>query len=124
MFRDVVQAITPPRQTEGGGFVVRRPFPTRGFAHADPFLLLDEMGPVEYRPGEAIGALDPPHRGFETVTYALEGEAERADSACRRSRPSRRARRPVRTVRDEHGARDRTGHPRRPSRQARGDRPH
>ncbi len=48
MFREVVQVITSHRQTEGGGFVVRRPFPTRGFAHADPFRLLDEMGPVEY----------------------------------------------------------------------------
>ena len=86
MFREVVQVITSQRQTEGGGFVVRRPFPTRGFAHADPFLLLDEMGPVEYRPGEAIGAPDHPHRGFETVTYVLEGEAEHADSAGNRGR--------------------------------------
>ncbi len=86
MFREVVQVITSHRQTEGGGFVVRRPFPTRGFAYADPFLLLDEMGPVEYRPGEAIGAPDHPHRGFETVTYVLEGEAEHADSAGHRGR--------------------------------------
>lgn len=86
MFREVVQVITYHRQTEGGGFVVRRPFPTRGFAHADPFLLLDEMGPVEYRPGEVIGAPDHPHRGFKTVTYVLEGEAEHADSAGHRGR--------------------------------------
>ncbi|MEZ4393844.1 MAG: pirin family protein [Polyangiales bacterium] len=86
MSREVVQVITSHRQTEGGGFVVRRPFPTRGFAHADPFLLLDEMGPVEYQPGEAIGAPDHPHRGFETVTYVLEGEAEHADSAGHRGR--------------------------------------
>jgi redox-sensitive bicupin YhaK (pirin superfamily) len=47
----------------------------------DPFLLLDEMGPVDYAPGEAVGAPDHPHRGFETVTYLLSGEMEHEDSA-------------------------------------------
>ena len=47
----------------------------------DPFLLLDEMGPTEVAPGEAVGAPDHPHRGFETVTYMLEGEFEHRDSA-------------------------------------------
>jgi hypothetical protein len=74
------------RQTEGGGFVVRRPFPTAGLRHADPFLLLDEMGPVDYAPGEAIGAPDHPHRGFETVTYVLDGEMEHEDSAGHRGK--------------------------------------
>jgi hypothetical protein len=46
-----------------------------------PFLLLDEMGPMVYGPGEAIGAPSHPHRGFETVTYMLEGEMEHEDSA-------------------------------------------
>ena len=46
-----------------------------------PFLLLDEMGPVNYAPGKAIGAPWHPHRGFETVTYLLEGEMEHEDSA-------------------------------------------
>jgi redox-sensitive bicupin YhaK (pirin superfamily) len=50
----------------------------------DPFLLIDEMGPIEYGPGEAVGAPDHPHRGFETVTYVLEGEAEHEDSAGHR----------------------------------------
>ncbi len=86
MSREVVRIITSHRQREGGGFIVRRPFPTRGFNHADPFLMLDEMGPVEYAPGEAIGAPDHPHRGFETVTYILEGEAEHADSAGHRGK--------------------------------------
>jgi len=54
--------------------------------HADPFLLLDEMGPVEYGPGEAVGAPDHPHRGFETVTYMLAGEMEHEDSAGHRGR--------------------------------------
>ena len=50
----------------------------------DPFLLVDEMGPVDYAPGEAVGAPDHPHRGFETVTYALAGEFEHEDSAGHR----------------------------------------
>ncbi|PYV13428.1 MAG: pirin family protein [Acidobacteria bacterium] len=76
--------VSAHRQREGGGFVVRRPLPTDGLELADPFLLLDEMGPVEYGPGEAIGAPDHPHRGFETVTYMLEGEFEHEDSAGHR----------------------------------------
>ena len=69
------------RTTEGGGFIVHRPFPTRMLMDFDPFLLLDEMGPVDYAPGEAKGAPDHPHRGFETVTYVLEGEFGHKDSA-------------------------------------------
>jgi redox-sensitive bicupin YhaK (pirin superfamily) len=79
--REVVRIVQAHRQTEGGGFVVRRPFPTAGLRHADPFLLLDEMGPVDYAPGEAVGAPDHPHRGFETVTYVLDGEMQHEDSA-------------------------------------------
>src|SRR5690349_17969863 len=73
--------IVPAQQvTEGGGFVVRRPFPVQGLSHVDPFLLIDEMGPVDYAPGKAVGAPDHPHRGFETVTYLLEGGMEHEDS--------------------------------------------
>jgi redox-sensitive bicupin YhaK (pirin superfamily) len=79
--RPVITLVTAHQQREGGGFVVRRPFPTRGLDHFDPLLMLDEMGPVTYAPGEAVGAPDHPHRGFETVTYLLDGEAEHADSA-------------------------------------------
>lgn len=79
--RPVLHVVTAHQQREGGGFVVRRPFPTRGLDHFDPLLMLDEMGPVTYGPGEAVGAPDHPHRGFETVTYLLDGEAEHADSA-------------------------------------------
>lgn len=84
MNREVKKIVTAHHQREGAGFVVRRPFPTEGLVMVDPFLLLDEMGPVEYRPGEAVGAPDHPHRGFETVTYALEGEFEHEDSAGHR----------------------------------------
>jgi redox-sensitive bicupin YhaK (pirin superfamily) len=82
--RPVTRVVTAHKQTEGGGFVVRRPMPTPGFPLADPFLLIDEMGPVTYAPGEALGAPDHPHRGFETVTYILEGEMEHEDSAGHR----------------------------------------
>src|SRR5947209_4595069 len=86
--RETTRIITAHRQREGAGFVVRRPFPTQGLDLADPFLLLDEMGPVDYGPGEAVGAPDHPHRGFETVTYMLEGEFEHEDSAGHRGRLS------------------------------------
>jgi hypothetical protein len=82
--RPVVHVVTAHRQREGAGFVVRRPFPTAGLSLADPFLMLDEMGPVAYAPGEAVGAPDHPHRGFETVSYILEGEVEHEDSAGHR----------------------------------------
>ena len=84
--RQVAKIVTAHRQREGGGFIVRRPFPSAALRHADPFLLLDEMGPVDYGPGEAIGAPDHPHRGFETVTYVLDGEMEHEDSAGQRGR--------------------------------------
>jgi redox-sensitive bicupin YhaK (pirin superfamily) len=69
---------------EGAGFQVQRPFPVPGLSHLDPFLLFDEMGPQTYAPGQAKGAPDHPHRGFETVTYMLEGEFEHEDSAGNR----------------------------------------
>lgn len=79
-YKKIIKTITAHRQLEGGGFEVARPFPTKGLELLDPFLLLDEMMPTRYEPGEAIGAPDHPHRGFETVTYVLEGEVEHRDS--------------------------------------------
>jgi hypothetical protein len=79
--RKVERVVAAHQQLEGGGFVVRRPFPSRGLSLVDPFLLLDEMGPADYGPGEAKGAPDHPHRGFETVTYMLAGAFEHEDSA-------------------------------------------
>lgn len=78
--RTVADVVDSIETIEGGGFLVRRPFPTPGFSQFDPFLLLDEMGPIELGPGEAKGAPDHPHRGFETVTYMLAGEMEHKDS--------------------------------------------
>ena len=79
--RITTQIVTAHQQLEGGGFTVRRPFPSAGLEFLDPLLMLDEMGPIDYAPGEAVGAPDHPHRGFETVTYLIEGEGEHADSA-------------------------------------------
>ncbi|WP_096359308.1 pirin family protein [Sulfuricaulis limicola] len=79
--RPVVEVITSERTLEGGGFPVRRPFPTAQLLQVDPFLLLDHLGPVTWGPGEGIGAPDHPHRGFETVTYLLSGEMQHKDSA-------------------------------------------
>ena len=75
-----ISAIVPTRTVlEGGGFKVRRPAAMGRLM--SPFLLLDEMGPVDYGPGEAVGAPSHPHRGFETVTYLLSGGMMHADSA-------------------------------------------
>src|SRR5215204_1901079 len=78
--RSVSGIVTSIETLEGGGFLVRRPFPKASFSDFDPFLLLDEMGPMDIAPGEAKGAPDHPHRGFETVTYLLSGEMEHKDS--------------------------------------------
>jgi redox-sensitive bicupin YhaK (pirin superfamily) len=81
MLRKIKQVSTAQTQLEGGGFQVRRPLPVAGGVRmVDPILMIDEMGPVDYRPGEAVGAPDHPHRGFETVTYMLAGEFEHRDS--------------------------------------------
>jgi len=79
-WRGVQRVVTARRQVEGEGFVVRRPFPGIDVSLADPFLLLDHMGAVEYAPGEAKGAPWHPHRGFETVTYMIDGAFEHEDS--------------------------------------------
>jgi quercetin 2,3-dioxygenase len=78
--RTVVDVVDAVETVEGAGFIVHRPFPTQKLDHLDPFLLLDEMGPMELAPGQAEGAPDHPHRGFETVTYLLDGEFVHCDS--------------------------------------------
>ena len=75
-----IKSIVPTRTVlEGGGFKVRRPAAMGQLM--SPYLLLDERGPVDYGPGEAVGAPSHPHRGFETVTYLLSGGMMHADSA-------------------------------------------
>lgn len=78
--RPVLGVVSSVTALEGEGFQVRRPFPQVSLAATDPFLLLDQLGAVEYAPGEAKGAPDHPHRGFETVTYVLDGAIEHKDS--------------------------------------------
>ena len=65
---------------EGDGFVVHRSFPSGSVRNLDPFLLLDEMGPLDLLPYESKGFPEHPHRGFVTVTYMLEGRFEHKDS--------------------------------------------
>jgi quercetin 2,3-dioxygenase len=79
--RSVAGIINSVETLEGAGFLVRRPFPKSSFSELDPFLLLDELGPVNLKPGQAKGAPDHPHRGFETVSYVLAGRLEHKDSA-------------------------------------------
>src|ERR1700736_7013747 len=79
--RTIAGVVNSIETLEGAGFLVRRPFPKAAFSDFDPFLLLDEMGPMELGPGEAKGAPHHPHRGFETVTYMLSGDMEHKDSS-------------------------------------------
>ena len=78
--RSIHEIITSKTTTEGDGFIVHRPFPNYATRDFDPFLLLDEMGPIKLAAGEAKGASDHPHRGFETVTYVIDGAFEHKDS--------------------------------------------
>jgi redox-sensitive bicupin YhaK (pirin superfamily) len=66
--------------SEGAGVLVHRPFPSAQLREFDPFLLVDEMGPLQLPPNSTQGFPDHPHRGFETVTYMLDGRFEHRDS--------------------------------------------
>lgn len=78
--RSVARVIPAATTLEGGGFLVNRPVPARDLDQVDPFLLLDELGPMNHAPGTAQGAPDHPHKGFELITYLLAGEMEHLDS--------------------------------------------
>jgi quercetin 2,3-dioxygenase len=78
--RPVRSITTAPRGFEGEGFPVRRAFAGVDLAELDPFIHLDQMGEVEYAPGEPKGTPWHPHRGFETVTYMLDGMLQHQDS--------------------------------------------
>ncbi len=78
--RPVRSVTSAPRGFEGEGFPVRRAFAGVDLADLDPFIHLDQMGEVEYAPGEPKGTPWHPHRGFETVTYLIDGTFEHHDS--------------------------------------------
>jgi redox-sensitive bicupin YhaK (pirin superfamily) len=78
--RPVRSVTTAPRGFEGEGFPVHRAFAGVDLALLDPFIHLDQMGEVEYAPGEPKGTAWHPHRGFETVTYMLDGVFDHQDS--------------------------------------------
>jgi len=78
--RPVWQVTTAPTGFEGEGFPVRRAFAGIDLAHLDPFIMMDQMGEVEYAPGEPKGTPWHPHRGFETVTYIIDGTFDHQDS--------------------------------------------
>jgi redox-sensitive bicupin YhaK (pirin superfamily) len=78
--RPVRSVTSAPRGFEGEGFPVRRAFAGVDLGDLDPFVHLDQMGEVEYAPGEPKGTPWHPHRGFETVTYMIDGTFEHADS--------------------------------------------
>ncbi|NUR28835.1 MAG: pirin family protein [Catenulispora sp.] len=78
--RPVVSVTTAPSGFEGEGFPVRRAFAGVDLKRLDPFIHMDQMGEVEYAPGEPKGTPWHPHRGFETVTYLLDGTFRHQDS--------------------------------------------
>jgi redox-sensitive bicupin YhaK (pirin superfamily) len=78
--RPVENVTTAPRGFEGEGFPVRRAFAGVDVAALDPFIHMDQMGAVDYGPGEPRGTSWHPHRGFETVTYMIDGTFQHQDS--------------------------------------------
>ncbi len=78
--RPVVQVTTAPSGFEGEGFPVRRAFAGVDQQLLDPFVHMDQMGEVDYAPMEPKGTDWHPHRGFETVTYMIDGTFQHQDS--------------------------------------------
>jgi redox-sensitive bicupin YhaK (pirin superfamily) len=78
--RPVQSVTTAPQGLEGEGFPVRRAFAGVRLEDLDPFVHMDQMGEVEYAPGEPKGTPWHPHRGFETVTYMIDGTFQHQDS--------------------------------------------
>jgi redox-sensitive bicupin YhaK (pirin superfamily) len=78
--RPVKSVTTAPRGLEGEGFPVRRAFAGVHLEDLDPFVHMDQMGEIEYSPGEPKGTPWHPHRGFETVTYMIDGTFQHQDS--------------------------------------------
>lgn len=81
MSRKVIKTVTAHKEQLAPGFYIHRPLPNPEIKHLDPFLLLDQMGPVEQEPNSPQKGTDVhPHRGFATLSYFLEGEFEHKDS--------------------------------------------
>src|SRR5213082_2004935 len=78
--RKVTSVTTAPSGYEGEGFPVRRAFAGVELPRLDPFVHMDQMGEVDYGPGEPKGTAWHPHRGFETVTYIIDGTFQHQDS--------------------------------------------
>ena len=78
--RQVKAVVTAPQAFEGEGFPVKRAFFGISQADLDPFIHMDQMGEVEYAPGEPKGTPWQPHRGFETFTYLIDGQFIHQDS--------------------------------------------
>ncbi|WP_328398642.1 pirin family protein [Streptomyces sp. NBC_00390] len=78
--RPVLAVTTAPSGFEGEGFPVRRAFAGINYQYLDPFIMMDQMGEVDYAPGEPKGTPWHPHRGFETVTYLIDGTFVHQDS--------------------------------------------
>jgi redox-sensitive bicupin YhaK (pirin superfamily) len=78
--RPVRSVTTAPQGFEGEGFPVRRAFAGVDLPELDPFIHMDQMGEVDYAPGEPRGTDWHPHRGFETVTYMIDGTFQHQDS--------------------------------------------
>lgn len=78
--RPALAVSTAPSGLEGEGFPVRRAFHGIDYKHLDPFIMMDQMGEVEYGAGEPKGTPWHPHRGFETVTYLIDGTFVHHDS--------------------------------------------
>src|SRR5262249_10583435 len=78
--RGINRVFLARRASDGDGVELRRAFPGRELTELDPFLLLDQMGPMDFAKGDPRGFPPHPHRGFETVTYLLSGEMQHRDS--------------------------------------------
>jgi hypothetical protein len=98
--RPVLSVATAPSGFEGEGFPVRRAFAGVDLRALDPFVHMDQMGEIDYAPGEPKGTPWHPHRGFETVTYMIDGIFRHQDLQ-RRRRAHHRRRHPV----DDRGRR-------------------
>ncbi|CAI9724498.1 Hypothetical predicted protein [Octopus vulgaris] len=80
MTHKTVTNLQTVKQTHGGGFLVRKVI-GGSISSCDPFIMLDHIGPVDYKPGEAVGAPDHPHRGIEIISYIIDGSLTHEDSA-------------------------------------------